>query len=90
METPVVATDAGGTEEMIENGRQGIVIPRNSVAALAGAIAQLMDAPDERAALARSARERVEGPLSFRARMRRVEDICEDVVEAHPGARQRA
>ena len=38
---PVVATRAGGTEELVEDGRSGWVVPRGDAPALAAAIARL-------------------------------------------------
>lgn len=44
---PVVATAAGGTEELV--GEAGLLVPAGDPAALAAALQQLVDQPDERA-----------------------------------------
>jgi glycosyltransferase involved in cell wall biosynthesis len=80
METSIVATDAGGTAEMIEDDVQGIVVARGSASELARAVARLVDDPATRKRLSQAARLRVEGPLSFAARMRAVEDICQEII----------
>jgi glycosyltransferase involved in cell wall biosynthesis len=41
-EIPVVATDAGGLPEVVENGVTGFVVPKGDAAALAGAIDRLL------------------------------------------------
>ena len=49
---PVVATDVGGSAEAVIDGTTGLVVPARDSAALAGAIAELLD-DRERAARAR-------------------------------------
>ena len=54
---PVVAT-RGGIPEVIEDGVSGILTPPGDAAALGGAIADLCESPDRRAALSSAARVR--------------------------------
>jgi glycosyltransferase involved in cell wall biosynthesis len=82
MRTPVVATDAGGTAELIEAGVHGIVVPCGSAAILARAIADLIDDPARREQFRAAARARVEGPLSFASRMRAVEQIYRELAQS--------
>lgn len=42
---PVVATDGGGVRELVADGESGLIVPRGDVAALAGALARLLDDP---------------------------------------------
>jgi mannosyltransferase len=79
MRTPVVATDAGGTAELIESDVHGIVVPCGSASILGSAIADLIEDPARRARLRDAARQRIEGPLSFAARMRAVEQIYREL-----------
>ena len=58
--TPVVTTDHDGSRELLESGRYGVTVPERDPARLAEAIEALLRDPNRRAALARSARERVE------------------------------
>jgi glycosyltransferase involved in cell wall biosynthesis len=80
MGTPIVATDAGGTRDVLEDERDGLLIPTGDAAAIAGAIRRVVG--DYGAAITRAqvARTRVETELSFSSRMDRVEAIYEDLV----------
>jgi glycosyltransferase involved in cell wall biosynthesis len=49
---PVVAAAARGPRELITNGKDGVLVPREDAAALAAAIAELADNPERAAALA--------------------------------------
>jgi len=80
METPVVATEAGGTAELVHNGVHGRIIPVGNTGALISSITAALQAPDEMRRLADAARRRVEGELSFQSRCRRLEDIYEEVA----------
>jgi glycosyltransferase involved in cell wall biosynthesis len=59
---PVVSCNSGGVPEIITHGEHGLLVPPKDPDALAGAIGDLLDSPDERARLAiageRRARER--------------------------------
>jgi glycosyltransferase involved in cell wall biosynthesis len=57
-EVPVVASDAGGLPEVVENGVTGIVVPRGDSAALAGAIGSLLADPERRRRMGQAGRER--------------------------------
>ena len=82
METTVVATDAGGTAELLDHGACGIVLPRGSSRLLADALDGLLDDPGRAAMLRTAARQRVEGPLSFAARMHAVEAVYRELCDA--------
>jgi glycosyltransferase involved in cell wall biosynthesis len=57
---PVVAPFLAGIPELVEAGRSGWLYPAGSAPHLAGALAELLDAPIERlAALGREGREKV-------------------------------
>jgi len=80
METPIVATEAGGTAELVHDGVHGRIVPTGRVDRLMHAIdAALLD-PAATARMVARARQRVEGDLSFEARVRRVEDIYQEVM----------
>jgi glycosyltransferase involved in cell wall biosynthesis len=53
---PIVATDADGLVDVLTHDRDARIVPRRDAAALAGAIAALMDRPVERERLAAAAR----------------------------------
>jgi glycosyltransferase involved in cell wall biosynthesis len=57
-ETPVVASDAGGLPEVVENGVTGLVVPRGDSQALATAIGSLLADPGLRRQMGQAGRER--------------------------------
>jgi glycosyltransferase involved in cell wall biosynthesis len=79
-EVSVVATDAGGTREVLRDGIDGIIVPIGRLDTLIGAIQTVLDRPTEARMRARAARERVETDLAFETRMRRVEAIYEELL----------
>lgn len=79
MEVPVVATNVGGTSELMDDGVHGLLVPRGDVAALVEAIRATATDVDSTVRRVAAARRRVEGELSFEVRMRRVEAIYVDL-----------
>jgi glycosyltransferase involved in cell wall biosynthesis len=80
-ETPVVATDAGGTAELARNGREGIVVPHSNTDALTTALLGALADPSATRQRANAARQRIETELSFDTRMRRVETIYDMLAD---------
>jgi glycosyltransferase involved in cell wall biosynthesis len=80
LETPIVATSAGGTAELVQDGVHGRVVPIGSADRLRSAIDAAFANRSETRAMAGRARQRVEGDLSFEARVRRVEAIYQEVA----------
>jgi glycosyltransferase involved in cell wall biosynthesis len=80
METPIVATDVGGTGELAVPGVHGLIVRPGDATALAAAIGEVLT--DEAAAVRRAAaaRRRVESDLSFAERTRTLEWIYADLV----------
>jgi glycosyltransferase involved in cell wall biosynthesis len=56
---PVVATRVGGSSEVVDDGRTGLLVPPEDPAALAQALRWLLNRPAEAAAMGRRGRERV-------------------------------
>lgn len=56
---PVVATDLEGVREIVEDGREAVLVPTGDPARLAAAVERLAADPDLRASLAGAARSRV-------------------------------
>jgi glycosyltransferase involved in cell wall biosynthesis len=82
LETPVVATEVGGTGEVIGDGVHGLLVPPRDPRALAAAVERALADPEATARRVQAARARVEGELSFEARMRTVEAIYEELRAA--------
>jgi glycosyltransferase involved in cell wall biosynthesis len=80
METPIVATSAGGTAELVNDGVHGRIIPIGSADALTAAMRLALTSPAASRAMADAARQRVETELSFETRARRVEDIYHELA----------
>jgi glycosyltransferase involved in cell wall biosynthesis len=79
METPVVATDVGGTAEMVRDQIDGLIVPAGDVSRLSQAIEEALDNATATANRTAAARRRVETDLSFDARMAAVEAIYEEL-----------
>jgi glycosyltransferase involved in cell wall biosynthesis len=80
METPIVATDAGGTRELATPDEHAIVVPFGRPADLAAAIEAVLSDAEGARRRAQAARRRVESDLSFAARTRRLEAEYEALV----------
>jgi glycosyltransferase involved in cell wall biosynthesis len=85
METPVVATDVGGTSELMRSTVDGIIVPAGDVRALVDAVGGVLSDPGAAGARAKTARRRVELELSFESRLRRLEDIYRDLAAGRRG-----
>jgi len=58
--TPVVSTRVSGIPELVEDGREGLLVPERDPAALAAALARQIDDPDAGDRMAVAARAKVE------------------------------
>ena len=89
LETPVVATAAGGTAELMSDGVHGTVVPIADVPALRDAIVAALLRREETQARAVAARLRIVGELSFGARNARLEEIYRELASDNPSVRPR-
>lgn len=89
LETPVVATDAGGTIEIAAQGEHALIVPSGDVTALIRAIDQTLASRTPTEARVAAARRRVETALSFETRMTTVENIYRDLVHNYSGREKR-
>jgi len=80
---PVIASAVGGSAELIEDGRTGLLFPCDDADALAEAIARISD-PALRAALARAARQYVEKNHSQAALVSATSRVYERCLHAAP------
>lgn len=80
METPIVATEAGGTAELVLDGVHGRIVPIGKADRLIWGLQAALADPHRTRLMAERARARVEGELSFESRCRRVERIYQEVM----------
>lgn len=77
---PVVSSAIGGTAEVVEDGRSGLLVPPEDPEALAAALRRLAADETLRARLSAAARERVESEFAREVMARRVEAAYERVL----------
>jgi glycosyltransferase involved in cell wall biosynthesis len=82
LETPIVATDVGGTAELVTHGAEGLIVASSDVDALTAAIQTAIAGGEATRARAAAARRRVETDLSFESRLRALESIYRELAEA--------
>jgi len=75
LESPIVATDAGGTAEIARHGIEALIVPIENEQALTAALREAVGDTEATARRVRAARRRVETDLSFDTRLRQVEAI---------------
>jgi glycosyltransferase involved in cell wall biosynthesis len=75
LETAIVATNVGGTPQVVRDGVDGLLVPAGSSRALADAIGSVIRDPVAAAARVSAARRRVETTLSFDTRMAALEAV---------------
>jgi glycosyltransferase involved in cell wall biosynthesis len=78
---PVVATAVGGLVELIEPEVSGLLVPREEPAALAEAMARVLETPELRASLAERGRQRVREHFSPAARARAVIAVYRELLD---------
>lgn len=78
----VVSSDIGGTNEVVENGRTGVLVAPRDPAALAGALRRVLDEPALRDRLAEQGYARVTREFTAQAMADRVTGVYERVLAA--------
>lgn len=77
--TAVVATDSGGTPEIVRDGREGLLVPPSDPTALAAAIRQLVEDASLRDRLGRAGIARVQTEFTIERHVARTLEVYEDV-----------
>lgn len=85
MGLPVVSTAIAPLEGVVRHGREGLLVPEGEIEALAGAIGELLDAPERARSLGQQARRRVVAEYSWARHCERLEAVLEEAVEAAAG-----
>ena len=80
MGIPVVATDIGGTKELIVAGESGYMVAEGDAAGMARAMIDLICNEHLRKSVGRAAQRRIEEKFSFVSRLRRIETLYEKVL----------
>jgi glycosyltransferase involved in cell wall biosynthesis len=88
---PVVATRIGGVAEILEDGRQGILVPPGDADALAAALESLLADPARRRNLGEAGKVRAE-EFSMERMIRRTEEVYHELCHLpfQPGAVRKA
>jgi phosphatidylinositol alpha-mannosyltransferase len=81
--TPVVASDLDAFRRVLDGGRAGVLVPVGDAAALATALARLLDSPPERTQLRERARE-VVSAYDWPVVAQRVLEVYTLAIEATP------
>ncbi len=90
MQKPVIATNAGGNEELVSSPAVGWLIPMKNRAALTNALREVIEDPIRAAAVGRAAREHVMRGFSKELRITRLEGLYGEILRErrtpHPPA----
>lgn len=80
LETPVVATDAGGAPEVVADRETGLLVPERTPAAIADAVTQLLDDPEWGHELATRGREQALSRFDSRRIVEEFETLYREVL----------
>ena len=78
---PSVVSDYGGNPWVIAHGDTGLIFPSRNAAALAEAMARLMDSPEERSAMGRRAKEVFQSRFTGPIFARNTEDVYRNILK---------
>jgi glycosyltransferase involved in cell wall biosynthesis len=80
---PVIATRVGGIRALIEDGVDGATVESEDSAALAGAISNLIESPDQRRTLAENGRNKAIKQYSWKHIADRLVHVYQEVIDEH-------
>jgi glycosyltransferase involved in cell wall biosynthesis len=83
MQVPVVATRVGGVEEIVQDGRSGILVEPGNIKGLAEAVVQLKRDPGLAKNMGQKARSIIESRFDFERRKRLMEAFYHEVATLH-------
>ena len=77
---PIIASNVGGVLEMVEHGRNGLLIPPADPARLVEACLQLLQNPAQAQAMARAGRQIVEQRFDIRKQVQCLSDLYQETL----------
>jgi len=80
MGIPVVATQVGGPSEIVEDGKEGVLLPPRDPVRWATVVAALLDDRERRQEMGRNARERATREFSVERHIEKVEALYDEVL----------
>lgn len=81
---PVVATDHGGSREMVVDGETGYLVPVDDASVMADRLRRLAQSPELRKQMGEAGRRRAEELFTRERMVREFWDLMEEVVQKHP------
>ena len=79
---PIVATDVGGVSSIVENGKEGVLVPSGDPAMLAGAISDMFENPNRASKFAAAAYATATGRYSPEKVVKELEATYKEVMES--------
>ena len=79
---PVIAANAGGPREIIEDGTTGLLVPAGDFHALAAAIAPLASSPARRESMGRKGRARAERLFALPLILKKTDEVISSVLKS--------
>ena len=83
MDVPVLATDVGGTGDIITDQETGILIPSGQPDQIAAGLNFLLDNPQTAKQLTRAGKDKLMKYYEFAIRVNKIENLYEQVLEQH-------
>jgi glycosyltransferase involved in cell wall biosynthesis len=83
---PVIATRAGGVEEIIRHGESGILVTPGSVSELRAAMEALLADPEAAKRIAQAGRQRAEDVFSLESLFRGISAVINELMPRHSNA----
>ena len=84
MEVPVVSTTVGSIPELIEDGKEGLLVPERNESALAQAIIRLIDNPSLRREMGKKGREKILREFNIETQVEKLTHIWSRITDNSP------
>ncbi|MGB3713439.1 MAG: glycosyltransferase family 4 protein [Candidatus Promineifilaceae bacterium] len=80
---PVIAARSWGVTDVVDDGKDGLVVPFGDIAALTGAMQTLLDHPDEARIMGERGREKVYQNHQWEKKLKELGDIYQELAAEH-------